>query len=377
MMILMDDRLPLPDLLSQALVAFIVEFDNEFEHRTPHRTTNQPTTAGLRHVPWLVSRVMWSRFMQFVEPEGGPVGALQKRMRASREEMDFCLKRMGAWWRYIDVAQESSTPRSRASFANAIVRPTSGGGKAIEEWRPLDALIEQRWEQRFGAPALDRLKTSLREAAVRLQVESCSSLPVLGYGLTSDGLAPAPVKPSDRAHRPALESLPVLLSSVLLAFANEFERQSDVSLAICANVLRFAGDRDVPAADLPRLAGISKEAIAMALSFLKARGLASLSLDGSKRRVLKLTAKGKRACQTYRERVQAIEGRWTAVLGQEAFAALLDSLEVLVCGPSGSPSPLFLGLEPYPDGWRAELPRPEHLPHFPMILHRGGFPDGS
>ena len=29
------------------------------------------------------------------------------------------------------------------------------------------------------------------------------------------------------------------------------------------------------------------------------------------------------------------------------------------------------------DGWRAAVPKPETLPHYPMLLHRGGFPDGS
>ena len=40
-------------------------------------------------------------------------------------------------------------------------------------------------------------------------------------------------------------------------------------------------------------------------------------------------------------------------------------------------SPLFRGLEPYPDGWRAKVRKPDTLPHYPMVLHRGGFPDGS
>ena len=66
----MDGRLPLPSLLSHALVAFTIEFDNEFEHQAPHRTTNHSLTAGTRHVPWLVSMVMWSNFMRFVGQEG-------------------------------------------------------------------------------------------------------------------------------------------------------------------------------------------------------------------------------------------------------------------------------------------------------------------
>jgi hypothetical protein len=55
----MNGRLPLPTLLSHALVAFTIEFDNEFEHRVPHRTTNHGST-GSRSSPWLVSMVMWS-----------------------------------------------------------------------------------------------------------------------------------------------------------------------------------------------------------------------------------------------------------------------------------------------------------------------------
>jgi hypothetical protein len=38
---------------------------------------------------------------------------------------------------------------------------------------------------------------------------------------------------------------------------------------------------------------------------------------------------------------------------------------------------LLAGLEPYPDNWRAKIRKPTELPHFPMVLHRGGYPDGS
>jgi hypothetical protein len=49
---------------------------------------------------------------------------------------------------------------------------------------------------------------------------------------------------------------------------------------------------------------------------------------------------------------------------------------------------LALGLRPYPDGWRARGPYLRQttavlndpaaaLPHYPMVLHRGGWPDGS
>jgi hypothetical protein len=49
---------------------------------------------------------------------------------------------------------------------------------------------------------------------------------------------------------------------------------------------------------------------------------------------------------------------------------------------------LSLGLRPYPGGWRTRNPYlrqttavlddpGDALPHYPMVLHRGGWPDGS
>jgi len=52
--------------------------------------------------------------------------------------------------------------------------------------------------------------------------------------------------------------------------------------------------------------------------------------------------------------------------------ALRASLE-----PLAARQPLSGGLEPYPDNWRALVRRPDVLPHFPVVLHRGGYPDGS
>jgi hypothetical protein len=62
---------------------------------------------------------------------------------------------------------------------------------------------------------------------------------------------------------------------------------------------------------------------------------------------------------------------------REALRRLLDQREAL-----------SHGLEPHPKGWRASKRYAEHtqalvadplgrLPHHPMLLHRGGWPDGS
>ena len=66
----MAARPALSALLSHSLVAFTIEFDNEFELQMPHRTTRQGSAAGSRRGPWLVSMVMWLKFMRFIPEEG-------------------------------------------------------------------------------------------------------------------------------------------------------------------------------------------------------------------------------------------------------------------------------------------------------------------
>ena len=69
----------------------------------------------------------------------------------------------------------------------------------------------------------------------------------------------------------------------------------------------------------------------------------------------------------------AAEDRWQARFGGATLGAVRDALEQL----TGDHARLAAGLEPPPGGWRASLRRPATLPHYPMVLHRGGFPDGS
>lgn len=99
--------------------------------------------------------------------------------------------------------------------------------------------------------------------------------------------------------------------------------------------------------------------------------------DGSRFKIVRLTPKGRKAQETYRQLLDVIEDRWEARFGEATIYNLREALEQLVGNPTAQQSPLFKGLEPYPDGWRASVRKPETLPHYPMVLHRGGFPDGS
>jgi hypothetical protein len=139
----MADQLPLPALLSQALVAFTIESDNEFEHRMPHRTTRpgQPGDRG----PWLVSMAMWFNCMQFVTGEAMPVSDLQRRARTGTN-LDGMRR-----WGYVFLESESGDPRRKPPPADLTIRATRKGHRAQEVWRPLTAEVEERWRDRFGA----------------------------------------------------------------------------------------------------------------------------------------------------------------------------------------------------------------------------------
>jgi hypothetical protein len=99
--------------------------------------------------------------------------------------------------------------------------------------------------------------------------------------------------------------------------------------------------------------------------------------SGSRAKVARLTPKGREAHDAYRQLAGIIEERWQARFGKGAVRAVRESLERLAGEPTEQGSPWFRGLEPYPDGWRASVRQPGTLPHYPMVLHRGGFPDGS
>jgi DNA-binding MarR family transcriptional regulator len=365
----MDPCIPLPALLSSALVAFTIEFDNEAEHRLPHRTTNHGSTGEV-HAPWLVSLVMWMNCMRFVDEKGVTIRDLE---RLARTETNLSgMER----WGYVSVAPDESTAGKKQPRSAWVIRAKRGGMKAREVWRPLMSVIEERWRERFGVREIDRLRNSLWANVKQFELDLPDCLPILGYGLASRE------KYKQRQADPGEEkadaiALPSLLSKVLLAFTLEFESKSDVSLAICANVLRLVDKQGVRVRDLPRLAGVSTEGIAMALSFLAKQGFAAVKPEssGSRVKLLLLTAKGERERKKYIDLLADIEERWQSQFG-ETIHELRNCLESLAGGMTAT-SPLFRGLQPYPEGWRAALPKPEALPHYPMVLHRGGYPDGS
>ena len=366
-----DGALPLSALLSQALVAYTIEFDNEAERRLPHRTTSHGASGpgDGAPAPWLVSLAMWENCMRHVTSEPITVGDLEARARTGTN-LDGMRR-----WGYITIDGTARKVHNARPGPAAVLRATAAGLRAREIWRPLPGFIEQRWRDRLGADQLSRLRDPLISMVSRLDPGLPDCLPILGAALLSQGpdsrLPPRP-------YGTAPEALPLsaLLSRVLLAFALEYEREAGLALAVAANVLRVLGSEGTRLRDLPVLTGASKESVRWALGILIRGDLAAEEPDpaASRGKVARLTQRGLDAQHLYHELTGTIERRWHDRFTPGATGALRASLEPLAVG---QPPVLFGGLEPYPDNWRASVRRPATLPHFPMVLHRGGYPDGS
>jgi hypothetical protein len=194
------------------------------------------------------------------------------------------------------------------------------------------AEVESRWRDRLGTARFDALRAALAAVAEHLDPLLPDCLPILGYGLFTrrdrggkDAARPAAATlPVDA---PATGDLPLwaLLSRPLRAFAEQYEAEPGPSLAISANLLRVLTETGVRTKDIPALAA-------------------------------------------------DVERDWRTRFGGATITALRQALEPLA---AGDPPRLLAGLEPYPDGWRARVAAPATLPHYPMTLHRGGYPDGS
>ena len=203
---------------------------------------------------------------------------------------------------------------------------------------------------------------------------------------TRPGGGPWPASPGGPAGGPGL---PALLSAALLSWRLEYEQEAGLALPVSANLLRVLTAEPQRLRDLPVLAGISKEAAAVSLGLLERRGYAVTGPDPAARRgkAAWLTERGRHAQAGYLRLASTLAERWQARFGAAPVTALGESLRALFVRHEGQ-SAVAAALAPYPEGWRANPPYLARtramisdpataLPHYPMVSHRGGFPDGS
>ena len=377
----MESGSSLPTLLSQVVIAFTIEFDNESEQ--------QMSKTWAR--PFGVSMVMWSNFMRFVKPEGTSVGELAARSCVPRNAVASVVGGMERWgYITVDHAPADGVAPVRKDFgsgrgvkADTLIRPSQVGALAIKIWEPLAGEIEDRWRSRLGETSVDNLRDALLAVQSQIGLVMPHHLPILGGGglFAHHDLAEGVSEP-DR-------DLAALLSRVLLAFTLDYEREWHVSLPIAANVLRVLDDQGAEVKNLPLRAGVSKEAVSMSMTWLEGAGYISVEPNPSARgKIVGLTTKGRDARHSHDERLNEVETSFENRFGDNVIGALRESLQLILGQPGGDDGPLSSGLVTPPGGWRGtgrykpltaafiKSPRGA-LAHYPMVLHRGGWPDGS
>ncbi len=339
---------PLTVLLSWAWVAFTIEADNAAE------------AAGAEQVGRLfrISLPMWANGLRFIGEEGITAGELRVRARAA------CNIGGLERWGWITVGDAEGGRRDgygshRGVSGGTVLRATGAGAYARRLWPDVVASIEQRWRDRFGGGITGSLRDALRRYAGRMPS------------------APPEVHPSDGFRTHVVEGpasaedgeLAGLLGQALTSVTLGHEQDSPVSLPVAANFLRVIGGNVVRIRDLPAMSGVSKEAVAMAAGFLGRKGLA----ESGPQRSVTLTAVGHAALGDYGARAAAREDQvLTAAL--EAVASQREALAEGLVPPPGC----WRGEKPYLAQTRRLLADPvAALPWHPMVLHRGGWPDGS
>ena len=167
-------------------------------------------------------------------------------------------------------------------------------------------------------------------------------LPVSGAHRYEKGPNPPAVAPG---HRGPGTGLPTLLSRALMSFRAEFERESGLALPVSANTLRVLGADGVALADVPRLAGVSREAVSLSVGRLEKGGLALSGPDPAAGRGEYVSlARGEQAQAAYHRRADGIVAGWRARSGDGVIDGLARALRALYAGrDSGPDSPRTLG----------------------------------
>jgi hypothetical protein len=317
---------------------------------------------------------MWTNALRLIDEDGLALGELRARARA------YCNVGGLERWGWIQVG-DGVTPRregygtSRGLKPETILAPTRAGAYARRLWPRVIEEVEGRWRERFGAARIEALRSVLRTAPNEMPWSPPEVAPSDGFYTAviagghivagGDVVASGGIQSDERP-------LPALLGQALTARTLELERAPGIrsSLPLAANLLRVLSSGGARKRDLVALTGLSKEGVAMSVSYVLRAKLATETAEG----VIRLTARGNAALAAH----EARSGPDPDDGGLRT--ALIDVLSQTTA--------LSSGLVPPPGCWRGESPylaRTERfiadplgtLPHHPMILHRGAWPDAS
>ena len=349
----MAEPLPITSLLSQVLIALTIEADNEFENRMPHFTTDHGHQGSFG--PWLVSYAAYANFLRFVGDDGIVMADLAAKAGYAPpvHPAYHGMRRWGYVMYDPDIA--GSTPKKKDGDAMVRLHPVSGP-KARDTWAAVVDALSARWHER----GLDSLQAALIPIVEDIERPLPEYMPSVGF----DRRQPTLENPESR---PAIElDLLGLLSQLLLAIAYDFEAETPRALGTVSGLLEPLTDEPVPTRNLYELSGIAAKEWSSAMNQLAKLGLVEL---GGKPKSIALTAEGVAAKADADKTLRAVEGAWTKKYGV-SIEHLRRELERVV-------GDAWEWTEPYPDNWRSKVRVPKQLANFPIVSHRGGYPDGS
>jgi hypothetical protein len=310
-----------------------------------------------------ISLATWANGLRLIDEAGTPLRDVRRLAGA-----DCNVGGLERWgWITVDAHEDAVSGRrsgygsGRGLRADTVLRPTRAGIAARKIWRAAIHTAESRWRERFGSEFVDGLRCELEALSIGMpwappQVSAAGGFRT--HLVDSESVPEEPDRP-----------LVVLLGQALTALTRRAEEDASVSLPLGENLLWNLDDCSVPIKELPSKTGLSKEAIAMAVGFAVRSDLASIESG-----LVTLTAKGAEALADRRSRA-------TDIAGTDALRVDLESV-------LSQPHAIAAGLEPPPGCWRGERPYVAQtqrllanpvaaLPRHPMVLHRGGWPDGS
>jgi hypothetical protein len=343
------DELPITALLSQVLIALTIETDNEFEHRTPHFTSDHGHHGSFG--PWLTSYAMYANFLRFVPDDGIVMSELAAKAGYPPPVHPAY---HGMWrWGYVTYEPDISGSTPKKKDGDVIVRLHPVNASARASWAAVVDDMATRWQAR----GLDALQAALIPIVEAIDRPLPEYMPLVGFGRRQPDLG-------NPESRPAIElDLLGLLSQALLVMAYEFEATSELALGTYSGLLEPLTDEPVATRHLYEITGIAAKEWSSAMNQLAKAGLAEV---GGKPKTLALTAAGLAAKAAAAKTLQAVQAKHYG----PSFEHLRRELEAVVADA-------WEWTEPYPDNWRSKVKVPHRLAHFPVVSHRGGYPDGS
>lgn len=346
-------------MVSQLLIAYTIEVDNLLEVRM----------AKAGYPEYGLSLVAYLNLLQYVSKDGVAVHEVMDRTFATQAQVAQIAGTLERWFILeVDTGKHRGEGRpgwltSKGITATSILRPMPQGRVAVKAWSSIISTVEKRWASRFGE-SLPRLRTSLAEVGASTGVDMPDGVPSGWLRGDWRQFPPGSVEVS------ACLPIGVLLSKALLALTIDFERQSEHPIALCANTVRVLTPEGMPLSEVAVRSGLPAQMSSVLCTEAKNSGVATIKADPKSKigkKVIALTAAGKRAQSNYEELARGVE----KALGRKG-KALRTVVEEVSSASDGQALRIAEGLKPPPRTTRAGAERPSLGMRTEMTRRAGG-----